>query len=139
MSTIGGLLGLAGALGGLTGVASLVGVVTNRTKIRTDAADQIADTSVGLLKPLHEEIDRLRSNLRTAETELDDLRRQMRQMTERHAEAEALRSKARAAEQETAALRDQISRLYGELGEKDRALVERDRTIAALRAQIDRG
>lgn len=123
-----------GIIGGLGGLAALVKVLVDRTKVRSDAVDQIADTSVRMLAPLHDEIDRLSSKLRTAESELDDLRRQMRVLSDRHDEIERTKNQLASAERAVETLRTQIRGMYDELAEKDRVLAERDRLIADLRA-----
>jgi chromosome segregation ATPase len=130
-ATVLNALGFAGGLGGL---AALLKVFIDRTKVRSDAVDQIADTSMRLLTPLNEEIDRLRSSLRSAESELSDLRRQMRAFAERNEEAEAAKAKARISDETIGTLRTQIRGLYDEIADKDRSLAERDRLIADLRA-----
>lgn len=123
-----------GVIGGLGGLAALAKVLIDRTKIRTDAVDQIADTSVKLLIPLHDEIDRLRSSLRSAETELSDLRRQMRVLAEQNDETEAAKAQLRLSEESASTLRTQIRGLYDQLATKDTSIAERDRLIAKLRA-----
>ncbi len=133
MSTSTILNGL-GVAGGISGLAALLKVFVDRTKVRTDAVDQIADTSVQLLAPMREEINRLRTSLRSAEQELDDLRRQMRTIADRHDEVEQMKGRVTAAERTTETLRAQIKGMYAELSEKDNAIAERDRLIADLRA-----
>jgi chromosome segregation ATPase len=128
-----GFLNWFGIIGGLGGLAALVKVLVDRTKVRTDAVDQIADTSVQLLAPMREEINRLRLSLRSAESELEDLRHQMRALSDQTDQTDALRSQLRASEATTETLRAQIRGLYDELGAKDRQIIERDRIIAALR------
>lgn len=128
------ILNAIGVLGGVGGLAALVKVLVDRTKVRADAIGQIADTSVRLLEPMHEEIDRLRTSLRAAETELADLRRQMRMFAEQHDEVEAAKSKLRTSEEAVGTLRTQIRSLYDELAAKDRTIAERDRVISELRA-----
>lgn len=126
------LTGLA-AIGGMSGIAALVKVFFDRTQIRADAVDQIADTSVKMLTPLHAEIDRLSAKLRSAEQEVDDLRRQMRTMAEHSDQLTKVQGKLRDAEQESDTLRRQVRGLYEQLEEKDRALAHKDREIARLK------
>lgn len=123
-----------GAIGGIGGLGALIKVFVDRTKVRTDAVDQIADTSVQLLTPMREEIERLRTSLRSAEAELDDLRKQMRIIAERNDEANSVRAKLSASEETVRTLRAQLRGLYDEIADKDRAIAERDRVIAELRA-----
>lgn len=102
------LTGLA-AIGGLSGLAALFKVFSDRTTIRADAVDKIADVSTGMLKPLHEEIDRLSAKLSHAETQVDALQQQVRTMRETEAEASILRR--------------QLDRLRDECAEKDRQIM----------------
>lgn len=102
------LTGLA-AIGGMSGLAALFKVFSDRTTIRADAVDKIADVSTGMLKPLHEEIDRLSAKLSLAETQVDALQQQVRAMRETEAEASILRR--------------QLERLRDEVAEKDRQIM----------------
>lgn len=97
------------AIGGLSGLAALFKVFSDRTTIRADAVDKIADVSTGMLKPLHEEIDRLSAKLSFAETQVDALQQQVRAMRENEAEASVLRR--------------QLERLRDEVAEKDRQIM----------------
>lgn len=127
------VLNALGAAGGIGGLAALVKVLVDRTKVRTDAVDQIADTSVQLLAPMREEIERLRLSLRSAEAELEDLRHRMRALNEQHDQSDTLRTQLRTAETGTETLRAQIRGLYDEIAAKDRQIIEKDRIIAAFR------
>lgn len=122
-----------GVIGGLGGLAALAKVLIDRTKIRTDAVDQIADTSVRLLAPLHGEIDRLSLKLKAAETLIDDLEARMKTMATQRDQADILRGQLTTAEQSAETLRAQIRSLYDDMAGKDRLLIEKDRVIAALR------
>jgi chromosome segregation ATPase len=129
------ILNFVGVAGGLGGLAALVKVLIDRTKIRTDAVDQIADTSVRLLEPLHGEIDRLSVKLRAAEAQIDELQARMRTMAEYRDQMEQTKGRLQAAEQTTETLRRQVRSLYDDLGRKDQEIVEKDRLIAELRAK----
>lgn len=107
LSTV--LTGLA-AIGGLSGLAALFKVFSDRTTIRADAVDKIADVSTGMLKPLHEEIDRLSAKLTLAENQVDALQQQVRSMRENEAEASILRR--------------QLERLRDEVADKDRQIMQ---------------
>lgn len=139
MSTMSIVLGSLAALGGLSGLAALFKVFFDRTQIRADAVDQIADTSVKMLTPLHSEIDRLSAKLRSAETEVDDLRRQLRQMSEHSEQLGKVQAQLRTAEQEADTLRRQVRSLYEQLEEKDRTIAARDREIGRLRDHLPPG
>lgn len=108
--TLGTILTGLAAIGGLSGLGALVKVFSDRTTIRADAVDKIADVSTGMLKPLHEEIDRLSAKLTLAETQVDALQQQVRTMRENEAEA--------------AILRRQLNRLRDDLAEKDRQIMQ---------------
>ncbi len=132
-NTLGIVLGGLAALGGLSGLAALFKVFFDRTQIRADAVDRMADTSVKLLAPLHSEIDRLSSKLRAAEQEVDDLRKQMRAMAAHNEEIGALQSKLRERQEEIDTLRSQIREMYRDNERKDRTIADRDREIDRLR------
>jgi predicted nucleic acid-binding Zn-ribbon protein len=122
-----------GVIGGLGGLAALAKVLIDRTKIRTDAVDQIADTSVRMLAPLHGEIDRLSLKLKAAESQIDDLEARMKTMATQRDQADILRGQLAVVEQGAETLRAQIRSLYDEMAGKDRLIIEKDRIIAALR------
>ncbi len=129
------LTGLA-AVGGLSGLAALVKVFVDRTQIRADAVDQIADTSVKMLTPLHAEIDRLSAKLRHAEQEVDDLRKQMRTMAEHSEQVSLLQAKLRESNERGDTLNTQVRRLYNDIEERDRTIAVKEREIVALRARV---
>jgi predicted nucleic acid-binding Zn-ribbon protein len=130
----GTILNAIGVIGGLGGLAALVKVLVDRTKVRADAIGQIADTSVGMLAPLHGEIDRLSEKLKAAEAQIDELQSRMRTMAEYRDQMEQMKGRLQATEQASETLRRQVRGLYDDLAEKDRELIEKNRLISELRS-----
>ncbi len=70
------------ALGGITGITGVVLVLSQRRKIRADAAEVITDSALGLVGPYREELDRVRAETAEARAEAQEARQEARRARE---------------------------------------------------------
>jgi hypothetical protein len=89
------VISLIGALGGLSGLGVGVGVLTQRRKLKADAADVLTDTALTLVAPLRAELDNVRGEMAAARREAtaltETLRRWRWAILDPRAELDALR------------------------------------------------